>query len=441
MAALNRSLGSDWRLWRHDIEGSRAWAGALVKAGVLTAEEGESLSRGLDAVEGQLAAADGPDGFDDEDIHSLVERLLTEAVGPVGGKLHTGRSRNDQVSTDFRLWGLEWCRRLGTQLTGVAQSLVDAAERGVDVPMPAYTHLQQAQPTSAAQWLLSRAWPLVRDRERFARVESSCAVLPLGSGAVAGCAFPVDRSWLAGQLGFERLSENATDAVADRDWAAEFLFAAAMTGLHLSQLAEDLVIFSSREFGFVALGDAFTTGSSLMPQKKNPDVAELVRGKSGRLLANVVRLLTVLKGLPTGYNRDLQEDKDAVFDSADTLELVLPAVAGAVESMTLNGSAMKEALGDGLFATDLADYLVAKGVPFRESHHIVGELVRLAEDSGRNLSALSAEEMRRIHDAFGDDAPEVFEVGRSLQSRALEGGTSKEALQRQLSDIRERLSA
>ncbi|NNF27289.1 MAG: argininosuccinate lyase, partial [Gemmatimonadetes bacterium] len=302
------------------------------------------------------------------------------------------------------------------------------------------THLQQAQPTSAAHWLLSRAWPLVRDRERFMRVATACSVLPLGSGAVAGCAFPIDRKRLADRLGFDRVSENATDAVSDRDWAAEFLFAAAMTGVHLSQLAEDLVIFSSKEFGFVTLNDAYTTGSSLMPQKKNPDVAELVRGKSGRLLANVVRLLTVLKGLPTGYNRDLQEDKDAVFDSADTLDLVLPAVEGAVASMTLNGSAMSEGMGDGLFATDLADYLVAKGVPFRESHHLVGELVRLAEGSGRTLSALSSEEMQSVHEAFGEDAADVFDVRRSLQSRGLEGGTSDEALARQLSEIRARLA-
>lgn len=440
MASLNRSLGSDWRLWRQDIRGSQAWAGALAHAGVITPEEGEALTRGLARVEEQLTAVEGPDGYDDEDIHSLVERLLTEAVGPVGGKLHTGRSRNDQVSTDFRLWGMERCRGLQGQLAEVAQALVRSAEKGRGMPMPAYTHMQQAQPTSAAQWLLSRAWPLVRDRERFRSVEASCAVLPLGSGAVAGCAFPIDRTRLAQQLGFRRISENATDAVADRDWAAEFLFAAAMTGVHLSQLAEDLVIFSSREFGFVSLHDAFTTGSSLMPQKKNPDVAELVRGKSGRLLANVVRLLTVLKGLPTGYNRDLQEDKDAVFDSADTLDLVLPAVAGAVASMTLNASAMSGELDDGLFATDLADYLVAKGVPFRESHHLVGELVRLAEDSDRSLSALSPEEMRGVHQAFEEDASDVFDVRRSLHSRGLEGGTSAKAIDLQLSDIRARLA-
>ena len=441
MVPLNRSLGVDWRLWRHDVRGSRAWADALAHAGVLQAEEAHELARGLERVEEQLAAAPGPDAYDDEDIHSLVERLLTETVGAVGGKLHTGRSRNDQVSTDFRLWGMESSRRFQEQIGAVALALLDAAERHRSVPMPAYTHLQQAQPTSAAQWLLSRAWPLVRDRERFARVAEACAVLPLGSGAVVGCAFPVDRERLAEGLGFDRVSENATDAVSDRDWAADFLFAAAMTGVHLSQLAEDLVIFSAREFGYVTLDDAFATGSSLMPQKKNPDVAELVRGKSGRLLGNVIRLLTILKGLPTGYNRDLQEDKEAVFDSADTLELVLPAVAGAVETMTLNEDCMTQALDDGLFATDLADYLVGKGVPFRESHHVIGRLVRLAESSGRSLSGLSGDEMRGVHEAFEDDASEVFDVRRSLESRSAEGGTSEGALDRQLSGIRRRLEA
>jgi len=440
MERLNRSLDVDWRLWREDIEGSRAWAEALAKAEVITQSEGAELSRGLDAVEAQLADAPGPGLYPDEDVHSLVERLLTEHVGAVGGKLHTGRSRNDQVSTDFRLWGLQAGERIRGALGAVVRALIGAAEEQGLLPMPAYTHLQQAQPTSAAHWLLSRAWPLVRDLERFKAVEEACSVLPLGSGAVAGCAFPVDREALAQRLGFRRVSENSTDAVSDRDWAADFVFAAAMVGVHLSQLAEDLVLFSSREFGFVTLGDGFTTGSSLMPQKKNPDVAELVRGKSGRLMGNVTRLLTVLKGLPTGYNRDLQEDKEAVFDSADTLLLVLPAMSGAIGSMQLNRPAMEGGLGAELFATDLADYLVARGVPFRESHHIVGRLVRMAEDSGRDLAGLSEEDMRSVHEAFGDDVRGVFEVRRSLESRSVRGGTSGGALDVQLSEIRGRLT-
>ncbi len=440
MEPLNRSLDVDWRLWRQDIEGSRAWAEALAKAEVITPGESAELSRGLDAVEAQLTDAPGPALYPDEDVHSLVERLLTEHVGAVGGKLHTGRSRNDQVSTDFRLWGLRAAERVRGDLRAVAAVITRTAEQQGLLPMPAYTHLQQAQPTSAAHWLLSRAWPLVRDLERFEGVEDACSVLPLGSGAVAGCAFPIDRAGLAKRLGFRRVSENSTDAVSDRDWAAEFVFAAAMVGVHLSQFAEDLVLFSSREFGFVTLGDGFTTGSSLMPQKKNPDVAELVRGKSGRLMGNVTRILTVLKGLPTGYNRDLQEDKEAVFDSADTLLLVLPAVAGAIGSMTLHGPAMERGLGAELFATDLADYLVAKGVPFRESHHVVGRLVRLAEDSDRDLAGLSAGEMKSVHEAFEGDVQSVFDVRQSLESRSVSGGTSRTALAAQISEIRARLA-
>ena len=439
MVPLNRSLDVDWRLWRHDIAGSRAWARALVDAGVLTGDEGEAIDAGLDEVGVRLSQAPGPRAFDDEDIHSLVERLLTDAAGPVGGKLHTGRSRNDQVATDFRLWGMATVQRMVVELEGMIRILADRARASMDVAMPAYTHLQQAQPTSAAHWLLSRAWPLVRDRDLVLAVGRECSVLPLGSGAVAGCPFPIDREALASALGFEAVSRNSTDAVSDRDWCAHLLFAAAMVGVHLSQLAEDLVLFSSREFGFVRLGDGFTTGSSLMPQKKNPDVAELVRGKSGRLVGNLVGMLTILKGLPTGYNRDLQEDKEAVFDSVDTLFMVLPALSGAAHGLTFERDRLAEVLGAELLATDLADYLVDKGVPFRESHHVIGRLVQLAEDSGRSISDLTLEEMRDAHPGFGSDAPGVFDVDRSLQSRRAIGGTARSAIEDQLDALEDRL--
>ena len=436
MEALNRSLQVDWRLWRHDVRGSRAWARGLARAGILSAAEAEKIDGGLVAVAGRLETMAGPEGFADEDIHTVVERLLTETIGPTGGKLHSGRSRNDQVATDFRLWGKDAIRMLRAHIVNVIGALASKAREAAGIVMPGYTHLQQAQPVPAAHWLLSRAWPLVRDLEHLRAVLRECDVLPLGSGAIAGCPFEIDRQQLAADLGFSRVSDNSMDGVSDRDWAARLVFGAAMTGVHLSQLAEDLVLFSTSEFGFVRLGDGFTTGSSLMPQKRNPDVAELTRGKSGRLVGNLVGMLTVLKGLPAGYNRDLQEDKEAVFDSVDTLAMVLPAITGAVRSMMLVRARIEEALRSGMFATDLADHLVRRGVPFREAHHLAGELVRVAEESGRELSALTLDEMRQVHPGFGPDVFEIFDPAASVESRAVRGGTSTEALEAQFEALK-----
>ena len=431
MEALNRSLDVDWRLWPHDVRGSRAWVRGLERAGILTRNEAGRIDRGLVAVARRLEALSGPAGLPEEDIHTVVERMLIEEIGELGGKLHTGRSRNDQVATGFRLWGRDAIGELRSRVAALAEALAAKARESAPVVMPGYTHLQQAQPVPAAHWLLSRAWPLVRDTEHFRAVLRECDVLPLGSGAVAGCPFEVDRGELADDLGFARVSENSIDGVSDRDWAARLLFGAAMTGVHLSQLAEDLVLFSSSEFGYVRLGDGYSTGSSLMPQKRNPDVAELVRGKSGRLVGNLVGMLAVLKGLPTGYNRDLQEDKEAVFDSADTLLLVLPAITGAVETMALDRTRVSEALRPDLFATDLADHLVRKGLPFREAHHAVGALVREAERAGKNLGRLTLDEMRAVHPAFADDVFEVFDATASAESRTVRGGTSAAALEAQ----------
>ena len=432
MEVLNRSLDVDWRLWSHDVRGSRAWARGLERAGVLSAEEAAAIDQGLTAVAARLKALGAPDGLPDEDVHTLIERLLTETAGPVGGKLHTGRSRNDQVATAFRLWGMEAIGGLRERTGALARALAQRAEAAVEIVMPAYTHLQQAQPVPAAHWLLSRAWPLVRDLERLRGVARECAVMPLGSGAVAGCPFEVDRERLADELGFPRVSENSIDAVSDRDWVAGLLFACAMTGVHVSQLAEDLVIFSSAEFGFVRLGSGFATGSSLMPQKRNPDAAELARGKSGRLIGNLTAMLAVLKGMPTGYNRDLQEDKEAAFDSVDALGVVLPAMTGAVASLSLDRERAARSLGAGVCATDLAEHLVRRGVPFRESHHAVGALVRAAEESGRALDQLGLDEMRAVHPAFGDDAHRVFDPAASVESRAVRGATAKAAVRAQM---------
>jgi argininosuccinate lyase len=438
MKALNLSLDVDFRLWRQDIRGSRAWAAALGRAGLLTADEVTEIHRGLDAVAGILEGG-FPAGAPDEDIHSLVERLLIQEAGQVGGKLHSGRSRNDQVATDVRLWGMEAADRVERSLEGVVTGLLQLAEQGVDIIMPGYTHLQQGQPIRAAHWALSHAWPLLRDRARIRRVRREAGVLPLGSGAVAGCPFPVDRTRLAEELGFHAISANSLDAVSDRDWMAEFLHAGAILGIHLSRLGEDLVLFSSREFGFVRLADGYSTGSSLMPQKRNPDVAELTRGKAGRLVGNAMGFLALLKGLPSGYNRDLQEDKTPLFDTVDTLLTVLPAMAGAVASARFRPDRIHGVLDTQLLATDLADYLVRKGVPFRQSHEAVGRLVKSAEDQGCSLEDLSDEAFRAAHAGFEPDVRRVFDWEASVEARTTTGGTARAAVEAQLREARREL--
>ncbi len=440
MVPLNLSLDVDRRLWRHDIVGSRAWARALGRARVLEADEVQALTEGLDRVEARLAAH-GVSDATDEDIHSLVERLLTEEAGDVALKLHTGRSRNDQVATDLRLWVREVGEELAERVTTLGRALVELAATGMDIVMPGYTHLQQGQPIRAAHWALAPVWPLLRDRDRIRGAVRAAGVLPLGSGAVAGCPFPVDRDALAADLGFHGVSRNSLDAISDRDFLADLLYAGALTGMHLSRIAEDLVLFSSAEFAFVRLDDGYSTGSSLMPQKRNPDVAELTRGKSGRLLGNLTGLLTLLKGLPTGYNRDLQEDKSLAFDTVDTLDLVLPALAGAVATARFRPERIAARLDSQLWATDLADYLVRRGVPFRRSHEAVGRIVRLAEDRGCGLGDLTTDDLRGIHDAFDDDVHQVFDWDRSADSRGVPGGTSRSAVEAQMAAARAALDA
>jgi argininosuccinate lyase len=365
--------------------------------------------------------------------------MLGEAVGAVAGKLHTGRSRNDQSSTDVRLFGMAACGRIETELQGLAGALVDLAESGVDAIMPGYTHLQQAQPIRAAHWALAHAWAFLRDVERIRSARSSASCLPLGAGAVAGCPFPVDREALRAELGFERVSENSVDAVADRDWICDLAYAGALIGVHLSRLGEDVVLFSSTEFGFLRLSDGFSTGSSLMPQKRNPDVAELARGKSGRLVGNLTALLTLLKGLPTGYNRDLQEDKEALFDTVDTLLLTLPAVSAGIGTATFRPERMARVMDSQLLATDLSDYLVRKGVPFRESHEVVGRLVLRAEEAGTSLSALDLATFQEEHESFGADVELGFDWVSSVDARDNDGGTSERAVRTQLEAARRRV--
>ena len=441
MVRLNASLPFDWRLWDADITGSVAWAAAICRAGLLTTAERDALIAGLEAVRAEIAAdpAAAFAGAADEDIHSYVERKLTERIGPVAGKLHTGRSRNDQVATDVRLWLRGQAVGLDAALADLIRAACDRAETELDVLMPGYTHVQLAQPIRWSHWLLSRAWAWQRDRDRLADLTRRINVSPLGAGALAGCPFAVDRAQLAAELGFASASPNSLDAVSDRDFVAEFLFWAALLGVHLSQWAEDLVFWSSREFGFVTLADAYSTGSSLMPQKKNPDAAELLRGKAGRLVGGLTGLLVTLKGLPTSYDKDLQEDKEPLFDAVDTLMLVLPVAQGILETLTIHPDRMAAALGDELLATDLADWLVRRGVPFRQSHHLVGQVVRRAEQLGCALSAVPLADLQAISPVFTAECAAVWNAEQSVEQRATIGGTARAAVAAQIAALRNTL--
>ena len=432
MRRFNDSFGFDRRLYAADIRGSIAYAGALVRAGLISEGERATLVQGLEQVraefdEGTFEVAPG-----DEDIHTAVERRLGELVGEVAGKLHTGRSRNDQVTTDLRLYLLEEMAHLEEAVVELQTAIVEKAEAHLDVLMPGYTHLQQAQPILFSHWLMAFFWKLERDRERLAEVAARTRVCPLGAGALAGNPFDVDREALAQELGFEAVTPNSIDAVNDRDYAVEFLAWAALTQVHLSNLAEDLIIWASRDFGFVEINDAYATGSSLMPQKKNPDALELMRGKSGRVIGHLTGLLTTLKGLPTAYNKDLQEDKEGLFDAIDTLKMELPIAAGVINTLEVKAERMAAALDEAMLTTDLADYLVRRGVPFRQSHHLVGEVVRRAEDAGVALSQLPLSEYQTISPAFGEDVYDVFDFERSVEARAAEGGTAPSAVRVQI---------
>jgi len=441
MVRFNASLPFDRRLWHADITGSIAWANAICRAGLLTTEERDALVAGLEALRAEIAAdpAAAFAGAADEDIHSFVERKLTERIGPLAGKLHTGRSRNDQVATDVRLWLRDRVAELDAALASLIRAACDRAEAEIDVLMPGYTHVQPAQPIRWSHWLLSRAWAWQRDRERLADLLKRINISPLGAGALAGCPFAVDRTALAAELGFAEASPNSLDAVADRDFIAEFLFWAALLGVHLSQWAEDLVFWSSREFGFITLADAYSTGSSLMPQKKNPDAAELLRGKAGRLVGDLIGLLVTLKGLPTSYDKDLQEDKEPLFDAVDTLSLALPIAQGMLETLTIHPDRMAAALGDELLATDLADWLVRRGVPFRQSHHLVGQVVRRAEELGCPLSAVPLADLQAISPVFTADCAAIWNAEQSVEQRQVIGGTARSAVAAQIAALRARL--
>jgi argininosuccinate lyase len=433
--ALNSSIGVDFRLWPYDIQASKAWAVALWGAGVLTLDESKAIERGLDAVAERLEDGETPTPSD-EDVHTLIDRLLHEEIGDVASKLHTGRSRNDQVSTAARLWAMDACNRIDSAMRQFQQTIIDRAAGLEGAVMPSYTHLQRAIPVSAAHWLLSHFWPLERDRQRLRASYKSAASLPLGSGAVAGCAYPISRTLLQGTLGFDTVTPNSMDAVSDRDFVAELLFACALAGAHLSRFAEDLIIYGSSEFGFVQFGDTFTSGSSMMPQKRNPDALELARGAAARLLGDHVTLLATIKGLPSSYNKDLQDDKRALFDAVDTLLLVLPAFRGALAESTFQRERMRAAVSSTMMATDLADYLVRRGATFREAHGAVGGLIRRIETDRCELHELPMSAFAEAHPLFGEDVFDALGFANSLERREVEGGTGPRAVSAQLEAAR-----
>jgi argininosuccinate lyase len=436
MRQFNDSISFDWRLYAADIQGSLAYARALVRAGLITGDECTELLAGLGRVRSEFEAGVFSFQASDEDIHTAVERRLFEVAGAAAGKLHTGRSRNDQVSTDLRLYLLQEMSGLQQSLSLLQRSVVDKAEAHLDVLMPGYTHMQQAQPVLFSHWLMSFFWKFQRDLGRLAGVSERTAVMPLGAGAIAGNPFDINREALAADLGLAHISENSVDAVSDRDFVVEFLAWAALLQVHLSGLAEDLVIWSGREYGFVRLDDAYSTGSSLMPQKRNPDSLELMRGKSGRLLGDLLGTLAVLKGLPSGYNKDLQEDKEALFDAVDTLALELPIAAGVIGTLTVNRERMAAALDDAMLATDLADYLVRKGIPFRQSHHLVGQVVKRAEELGVALAGMGLDEYQAIDPTFAEDLYECLSFPQSVGRRAAAGGTAPDAVRAQITQAR-----
>jgi argininosuccinate lyase len=428
---LNRSLPTDRRLWREDLDTNRAWVHALAGAGVLAAQERDSLLAGLEEVERRLSAGVA-DGAEDEDIHSLIERLLGEIAGGVGGKLHTGRSRNDQVATDLRLWTMRSLDRLDAALLSLGAGLVSKARDGLDVVMPAYTHTQRAQPVRFAHWALAHLWPLARDRERLAQARRRAAVCPLGSGAIAGSGIAVDREALARRLGFESVSPNSMDAVGDRDFAVEAVFVAALVATHLSRLAEDLILFSTSEFGFVGLPEPFTTGSSLMPQKRNPDALELVRGGAGQMLGRLAGMLATAKALPAGYQKDLQENNAALFAALDWAVAAVELTDGVVRGLKLRPERMAAATDDGILATDLADLLVERGRAFREAHRLVGLLVRRAEDLGVPLLQVPASELSAIALDLPEAVSRLGGANDAVERRRVRGGTAREAVLAQL---------
>jgi len=429
----SESVSLDWRLYRHDIAGSIAHAAALARAGVLTADESHQIENGLRVIEKEIESGKFEWDTSLEDVHMNIEAALTKRIGAAGAKLHTARSRNDQVALDLRLYVKAEIAEVAGRLRPLQIALLDLAVRYVDVVMPGYTHLQRAQPIAFSHYLLGQMEPLERDANRLRDCLARTDVLPLGSGALAGSTIVLDRERIASDLAFSSVSQNSVDAVGDRDFVCEFLFCLAMIGLHLSRLSEDLIIWSTTEFGFLEFSDSFSTHSSLMPQKKNPDMTELTRGKTGRLYGNLMSILTTMKALPSSYNRDIQEDKKALFDSVDTTKSALEIFAAMLPDLRVNRERMENAARDpNLLATDLAEYLVKKGTPFREAHQIVGELVVHSITKSVPLDQIGVAEMKEFSPHFDDDVAEIFDIRGSLAQRRAVGAPSPQNIAAQI---------
>jgi argininosuccinate lyase len=435
------SLASDFRLADYDVQGSLAHCRALGRAGILSKGEVATLVEGLERVRAEFADGRFPVRSEDEDIHMAVERRLTELIGPLGGKLHTGRSRNDQVTLDTRLYLRDALRKLDGEIHRFQRVLLEKAEVYLDVVMPGYTHLQRAQPVLFAHHLLAYLEMLSRDRARLSDARKRLDVMPLGSGALAGTNFAIDRDYLAKLLGFANISQNSLDAVSDRDFALETVAGLAILMMHLSRLSEELILWASQEFQFVELPDGFCTGSSMMPQKKNPDVPELVRGKTGRVYGDLITLLTVLKGLPLSYNRDLQEDKPPLFDALDTVDASIKVLTGLMEGLTVNrGVVARAAESWYMLATELADYLVTRGVPFREAHATAGRAIRYCLDQQKDLRRLTLEELRSLSEHFEKDTLDILKVEGAIERKGQVGGTARKQVERRIRALKKLLN-
>jgi len=427
------SIHFDCRLYRHDIEGSIAHARMLRRQGLLSKEEMEAIVKGLQKIRAEIEAGTFEFRLEDEDIHMAIEKALIAKIGKVGAKLHTGRSRNDQIALDMRLYLREEIEKTRDLLLAFRSTLKHLAQREMDTIIPGYTHLQKAQPVLLAHFFLAYDAMFARDEERLREAYQRVNVMPLGAGALAGSGLPLDREYVAKLLNFPRVSENSMDTVADRDFVVEFIFVASLIMMHLSRLSEDLIIWSTGEFDYLRIEDSFATGSSLMPQKKNPDVAELVRGKTGRVYGHLMAILTVLKGLPMTYNRDLQEDKEALFDVVDTLKASLSIVSTLLKHVDFNRERMEEEANKGFItATDLVEYLVIKGVPFRDAHEIVGKVVAYCLEKEKTFSDLTLREFKKFHPSFGPDVREILSARESVRRKKTIGGTSPERVKEQL---------
>lgn len=437
---FNASIGFDRRLYTQDIQGSMAHCRMLASQGIISDDEASIIIDALAEIARELDRGDLSFDEDYEDIHGLVEKVLVSKIGSLGEKLHTGRSRNDQVALDVRLYVRDVIHNVIDLIKETRIALIKLAENNFDLIMPGYTHLQRAQPVLLSHHLLAYNEMLKRDRQRFSESLSRVNILPLGSAALAGSTFNLDRKMVAEELGFDGISENSMDAVSDRDYVLEFLFNASVLMMHLSRLSEELILWSSQEFGFISISDAFCTGSSIMPQKKNPDMPELIRGKTGRVYGHLMSLFTVMKGLPLTYNKDMQEDKEALFDTADTIEICLEVMAKLLGEISFNNEKMKSAAKKGfLVATDMADYLVVKGMTFREAHEIVGKIVLHALDKGRELNDISLDEMRQFSRKIEEDVYEWLAPESSIKRKSLPGGTGHDTVRESIKKAKEEL--